>query len=148
MAACALLLAVAVPHAAADIGIRSIDQRVASTGQIVKLTASGYLGPRPWKPYPVAMISARHAPQPYPCRGGYCSPIRRLETLRRPPYLFLGYVDWRPVKGLGESGLGILRFRVPRVKPGPYLFALFCETCARGQKGSLIIDPRLVLRIR
>ncbi len=144
----ALVLAVAAPPAAADIGITSIDRSVASPGQFVRLTATGYLGPQPWRAYPIAMIAARSAPEPYACRCGYCSPHLRLAALRRTPYVFLGNLDWRPRMASDESGRGALRFRVPRVRPGRYVIALFCESCVRGPQGSVIIEPRLVLRVR
>jgi len=144
----ALVLAVAAPPAAADIGITSIDRSVASPGQFVRLTATGYLGPQPWRAYPIAMVSARSAPEPYACRGGYCSPRLRLAALRRAPYVFLGYLNWRPRMASDESGRGTLRFRVPRVRPGRYVFALFCESCVGGPQGSVIVDQRLALRIR
>lgn len=33
-----------------------------------------------------------------------------------------------------------LRFVVPNIEPGRYTFVIFCAECARGPRGSLIVD--------
>jgi hypothetical protein len=98
---------------------------------------------------PVVMIPAARAPKPVPFRDGYAAPKARLSELRPPRYRVVGAIErWQARDRSGGSGAGTLRFRVPRVPPAPYVFALFCDSCARGAAGSLIIDERLVLRVR
>jgi hypothetical protein len=140
--ACVLVLAF-VGSATADIGIRTVDRATAKPGDTVRVTARGFLGDRPWPAMPVVMLAA---PRPDP---SIHLTHRRMRParLRRPPYRFLGTITrWRRLPN--GHGVGHLRFRVPRVARGRYVFGLFCDDCVRGTKGSLIIDHRLVLRVK
>lgn len=146
-----VLVALALPPAGArsDIGIRKLSTSVARPGDYVTVFASGYIGPKPWRPMPVVMIQAALAPKPIPVRGGFASPQALRSQLSPPRYRIVGAIrDWRPRDGTRVNAAGRLRFRVPRVASGLYVFALFCETCTRGPEGSLIIDARLRLRVR
>lgn len=149
--ALALLMVVAlvVPCAArADIGIIKLTPTAARPGDAVTIVVAGYLGPRPWRPMPVVMIPAKLAPKEVPFRGGFRSPIARRSELRPPPYRVVGAVrNWRPRDETGVNARGELRFRLPPVRPGRYVFALFCAPCWPGPRGSLIIDRRLVLTV-
>jgi hypothetical protein len=148
-AAVAVVVALVVTGAArGDIGIRELTPRTARAGDLVTVVAAGYLGPRPWQPMPVVMIPAKLAPKPRPVPGGFGSPIARRSDLRPPRYRIVGAVStWRPRDDTGVNARGVLRFRLPPVRPGRYVFALFCEPCRPGPRGSLIIDRRLVLTV-
>jgi hypothetical protein len=130
--------------ASADIGIRSIDAQTARTGDRVRITARGFLGARPWPAMPVEIVAAAQAPRP--SRLGV-TPRMRAERLRRPPYHLVGSIrGWRRLAN--GHGVGTLEFRVPAVIPDRYVLGLFCDRCVRGPKGSLIIDRRLVMRVK
>jgi hypothetical protein len=129
--------------ATADIGIRGISARSARPGEVVRVTARGCLGDRPWPAMPVVLVAAVNAPRPSVYGG---APTMHPERLRGKPYRLLGAIArWRP---LGSChGVGHLTFRVPRVARGRYVFGLFCDRCVNGPEGSLIIDHGLVLRV-
>jgi hypothetical protein len=146
-----LVMLVALVGASAahgDIGIRKLTPTAAQPGEPITVVAAGYLGPRPWQPMPVVMIPAKMAPKPRPVPGGLGSPIARRGDLRPPRYRIVGVVrNWGQRDETGVNGTGALRFRLPPVRPGRYVFALFCDACRSGPGGSLIIDPRLVLAV-
>jgi hypothetical protein len=96
---------------------------------------------------PVVIVAKQRAPQLRLCGGGSCRPRMLPRRLTRPPYRRLGAISrWRTQPD--GHGIGSLTFAVPRLVPGPYLFGLFCDRCIRGPEGSLIIDYRLILRVR
>ncbi|HEV3479032.1 MAG TPA: hypothetical protein VG144_06240 [Gaiellaceae bacterium] len=129
--------------ASADIGIDRISHKAARPGDVVRVTARGFLGAEPWPAMPVVLVAAVNAARPS-IYGA--SPTMRPERLRRKPYRLLGaIVRWRPLPN--GHGVGHLSFRVPRVARGRYVFGLFCDRCVNGPKGSRIIDHGLVLRV-
>jgi hypothetical protein len=140
------LLAAGAAHG--DIGIRKLTPASARPGDVITVVAAGYLGPRPWRALPVVMIPARLAPKLRPVRGGFGRPLALRSELRSPRYRVVGAVrNWQPRDQTGVNARGEFRFRLPAVPPGRYLFALFCDPCAPGPQGSLIIDRRLVLAV-
>jgi hypothetical protein len=146
----AALVALALPGATrADIGIVKLTPSVVRPGDAVTVVAAGYLGPKPWRPMPVVMVRAALAPKPVPVPGGYAAPRARRWELRPPRYRIVGAIQrWRARDTTGVNAAGRLVLRMPRVAAGRYVFALFCDSCARGAFGSLIIDEKLVLRVR
>ncbi len=129
--------------ARADIGIVTVSTTSARPGDVMSLVAEGYLGSKPWRSRPLVMIPVALAPR---CCA---SPRARLSELRPPRYRIIGAIrHWRLLDGTGVNARGRVRFRVPTVIPGRYLFGLFCGRCAAGDRGSVIIDRSLVLRIR
>jgi hypothetical protein len=131
-----------------DIGIVGLSRSIVRPGEFVSVVAAGYLGPKPWRPMPVVMVPASLAPKPVPVRGGFAAPQTRRSELRPPRYHVVGEVRrWRARDRTGVNATGQLRFRVPRVPARHYVLALFCDTCAPGPAGSLIIDERLELRV-
>jgi hypothetical protein len=131
-----------------DVGIRKLMPTSARPGEQITIVAAGYLGPRPWRPMPIVMIPAKLAPRPRPVQGGLGSPIARRSDLRPPRYRIVGAVrNWRRRDERAVNATGALRFRLPPVRTGRYVFALFCDPCRSGPRGSLIIDPRLVLAV-
>jgi hypothetical protein len=133
--------------ASADIDIDVVTPRRARPGDPVRVTARGFLGPRPWPAMEVAMIPMAKAPKPQ-----HWGVAMRRARLRRPPFRIVGTIRrWRPLPprpyqyGHGE---GSIVFRTPDVRSGRYLFGLFCDPCLRGPRGNLIIDRRLVLKVR
>lgn len=144
-----LALALVVSAAArGDIGIVKLNPTTARPGDLITVVVAGYLGQRPWRPMPVVLIPSALAPPEVPFRGGFRSPIARRADLRPPRYRVVGAVrNWRAPDSTGVNARGVIRFRLPPVRPGRYVFALFCETCWPGPRGSLIIDRRLVLTV-
>jgi hypothetical protein len=67
--------------------------------------------------------------------------------LLRPPYRLVGTI--RRWQGRTRNGhaWGYVVFRVPKVKLGRYVFGMFCPPCVRGPRGSLIVDPALILTV-
>ena len=51
--------------------------------------------------------------------------------------MFLGWGSRRSAPAFPGQSYG-LRFRIPRIKPGPYEFVAFCDACSPGPSGSLI----------
>jgi hypothetical protein len=148
-AASSLVVALLVTGAAhGDIGIRKLTPTSARPGDVITVVAAGYLGPQPWRAMPVVMIPARLAPKLRPVRGGFGRPLALRTELRPPRYRVVGAVrNWRPRDQAGVNARGELRLRLPAVPPGRYVFALFCDPCSPGPRGSLIIDRRLVLAV-
>jgi hypothetical protein len=146
----AILVALMLPATAvADIGVRSVNPTTAKPGQVVRITVAGYLGQRPWRPMPVVLVPQALAPRPYRCRGGFCTPAVVRAALTKAPYRLLGEVRrWQALDETGVNATGELRARIPDVRTGRYLLGLFCSSCTRGPKGSVIIDYRLTLVVR
>jgi hypothetical protein len=144
-------IALAAPTAVArgDIGIVGVAPTHARPGDRIRVTAQGYLGMTTW-PYPVVMVEARRAPQPYSCMHGtaICEPSFLPTALSRPPFDLVGWImHWQRIAPLGaQQGRATLTFRLPRVAPGLYAFGLFCASCTPGPKGSLIVAA-LPLRV-
>jgi hypothetical protein len=138
----AVLAALVLPGAGrGDVGIVKVSRSQARAGDFLSIVAAAYLGPKPWRAMPVVMIPAALAPNP--------TPRARLSQLRPPRYRVVGAIwPWRARDQTGVNAIGQLRFRVPRVPPRRYVFALFCDACAAGSRGSLIIDHRRVLSVR
>lgn len=59
-------------------------------------------------------------------------------------YIRLAQIDWTPVTGTSASDI---RLRVPRIRPGSYRLAVYCEPCITGPIGSVIASDNTV-RIR
>ncbi len=78
----------------------------------------------------------------------FCEPSFFPAALERPPFKVVGTITrWRQVGPRGvQQGKATLRFRLPRVAPGRYVFGLFCPSCIHGPKGSLIVAYDLILR--
>jgi hypothetical protein len=136
-------------EAAADIGIVGVAPTHARPGDPIRVTAQGYLGMTSW-PYPVVMVEAHRAPQPYSCMQGtaICEPSILPAALGRPPFIVVGWImHWQRIAPLGaQQGRATLIFRIPRVPAGRYVFGLFCSPCARGPKGSVIVAD-VILRV-
>jgi hypothetical protein len=149
-AAIALALLSPVQSAQADIGIVALSPTRAHTGDRIRVTAAGYLG-MTHQIFTVILVPEARAPQPHSCLNGtaICTPSFLPARLTRPPFTPVGKVkSWRQVGPRGvRQGRAILTFRLPRVAPGRYLLGLFCPSCTRGPKGSLIIADDLVLRV-
>jgi hypothetical protein len=140
-----LVAAIVAPGASADIGIRWISSRSAEPGDPFSVSVDGFLGSKPWPSMPIVMVAAGQAPQ---VRSGGSRPAMKLRRLYEPPYRWLGVIRrWHPIRREPGHGSGVLRFAIPKASSGRYLFGLFCESCVRGPRGSLIIDYRLQLKV-
>jgi hypothetical protein len=149
-AAIALALLVPIQPADADIGIVALSPRHAHSGDRIRVTAAGYLG-MTHQIFRVILVPEARAPQPHSCRNGtsICTPSFLPARLERPPFTLVGKVTrWRQIGPSGiRQGRAMLTFRLPPVAPGRYVLGLFCPSCTRGPKGSLIIAADLILRV-
>ncbi len=149
-----VLLAVAlvapVQAARADIGIVGVTPSQARRGDRVRVTAAGYLG-MTHQTFRVVLVPASRAPRPYSCMHGttFCEPSFLLPALDRPPFRVIGSIKrWRRIGPRGaQQGRASLVFRLPTVGPGRYVFGLFCPSCIRSPRGSLIVAYDLILRV-
>jgi hypothetical protein len=130
------LFGVLCATAHADLGPPRLSQSAGKPGQVVTGRAP--------RGMPVLMIPERLAPQPYSCNGNaICAPYS-VGAPSRSPWVRLGRLSG-PVFPIT---FGTLRFRVPRVEPGPYKIFLYCEPCYRGRRGSLLTDRRIFRVLR
>jgi hypothetical protein len=134
-----LVALMAPPSALADIDIDEISRKTARPGQHVRVTAAGFVGSGGWTA-PVVMLPAS--------RASRVSQRLQYSRLARPPYRLVGTI--RSWHGLTRNhhAWGFVVFRTPKLRPGRYVFGLFCPPCVRGPKGSLIVDPALVLTVK
>jgi hypothetical protein len=149
-AAIVLALLSPVRAAEADIGIVGLSPKHARTGDRIRVTAAGYLG-MTHQVFTVILVPKARAPQPHSCMSGtaICTPSFLPARLRRPPFTPAGKItSWRQVGARGiRQGRAVVTFRLPRIAPGRYVLGLFCPTCTRGPKGSLIIADDLILLV-
>src|SRR2546423_906152 len=133
--------------ASADIGIVRVNPSRVRPGGQVQVTAAGYLG-MTHQVFTVILMPAAKAPQPHSCMNGsaICTPAFLPARLRQPPFTPVGKIkSWRQVGPRGiRQGRAVLSFRAPPVAPGRYKLGLFCPSCTRGPKGSLIISDDLI----
>jgi hypothetical protein len=76
---------------------------------------------------PIYLVPESHAPRPMPCQDGtaYCAP-RSWHPPGR-PYVLLGRLR-RTTRDYARQRFA---FRVPRVSPGRYQVAIWCQPCGR-----------------
>jgi hypothetical protein len=149
--------------AEADVGIERVSRRAGEPGQQVVLTvacggckaASIVNGPaHPPRDFPVLLVPSARVPRSGPCPGDgeRCAPSS-LGPPRGDPFVLLGKA--KPTfreRDLARTPVPRyrLRFRIPEVEPGSYAFVLYCASCYRGPRGSLIAyrqDPGWRLRV-
>ena len=134
VAALALVSAVVLAApASADVGVELLTTS-ARRGAIVRINV--FAPPR----MPLYLVTASRALQPHRCHGdAICAP-----SSIGPPNHW-PYVRLRP---LSPRSSFIMRAGVPaRLRPGRYRAVLYCESCYRGPRGSLVISGNtLVVR--
>ena len=100
---------------------------------------------QPPKEFPVSLVPIEKAPKPHRCGpNALCSPQPR-GAPRRAPFTYLGRATPPPDDDPSERHYlprYLLDFEIPKLRPGVYTFAIFCDVCARGKRGSLIANPR------
>jgi hypothetical protein len=135
--------------AAADIGIVSMSAKTAQPGQRVSIRVEGYLGPKPWRAYPIVLVPRSAEPHPYKCgTRAICGPTRLADAISKAPFRVVGsVVHWHILRGISVNGWGMLVFHVPKLSPGVYVPMLVCARCARAPRVSLIATRGLALRI-
>jgi hypothetical protein len=139
--AVSVLTALTSRPAGADIGIEAVRPTVVEPGDGVTLTVACGGCPPGGLSLPVSIVPVAQAPEYQPCRAhALCSP-----TARKPP-------GEAPFRFIGRTGrTSSLRFAVPHLRPGRYVFVIYCGRCWPGRRGSLISDPqdrRELLRVR
>ena len=158
----ALLLAVA-SSAQADVGVVSASRAAGDPGTPVELTLGcGFCFPpcvggsghrhapgdphgacmldshrEPPPSFPIWLTPLKHSLKPYVCgRGEDCVP-----GSSRPPHLPSFIYLGRALPIAPGDGHEIPRYRlafgVPEVRPGRYKYAIFCDACIDGPRGSL-----------
>jgi len=88
-------------------------------------------------------------PESYARRIGFLDiAIPVANAPNRPPFRLLGrerctnkvhYIGDYP-NGDWSAWIGYLRFRVPHVPPGRYQLVVYCASCWRGPRGSLVVN--------
>jgi hypothetical protein len=141
LGAVSVLTAFTSRPAEADIGVQAVSPTVVEPGDgvILKVACGGC--PLGGLSLPVSIVPVAQAPEYRPCRANaLCSP-----TARKPP-------GEPPFRFIGRTGrASSLRFAVPQLRPGRYVFVIYCGPCWPERRGSLISDPqdrREVLRVR
>jgi hypothetical protein len=138
------VLLIAAPAAMADVGVVSVDPKAAGPGEGVNLTV-GCGACSAEASFPVSLVPVASAPRPHPCgENAICLPTAAVPP-RESPFVFLGSTSGgRPLYS-GADPVGSksdLRFGVPELAPGRYAFVVFCASCVRGPRGSLLADTR------
>jgi hypothetical protein len=138
------VLLIAASAARGDVGVVSVDPKAAGPGEGVNLTV-GCGACSAEASFPVSLIPVKSAPRPHPCgENALCNPTAAGPP-RDGPFVFLGSTSGgRPLYS-GADRVGSksdLRFGVPELVPGGYAFVIFCASCVRGPRGSLLDDTR------
>jgi hypothetical protein len=143
-----------------DVGVGGLAPRAGAPGDPVQVSivcgwcASSSIGGRrrPPAPFPVSLVPVARAPKPHPCMGGkaVCGPFAAGPPRHR-PFAYLGKA--KPVFDLDHPPENVwaakyrLRFRIPRVRPGPYAFVIYLGFS--GDRGGLAVDStRYLLHVR
>jgi hypothetical protein len=159
---CACLFSAA--PAQADVGVERVSRSAGQVGDVVDLTIGcGFCFPpchgapgernvpcmldtkaEPPEAFPVSLVPIEKAPAPRRCGPrALCSPQVPAPPAR-PPFAFLGEAT-PPADDEDRPGRHVprylLRFEIPKLRPGLYTFVIFCDTCAPGTRGSLIASP-------
>jgi hypothetical protein len=165
----------AVAPANGDVGVAGLAPRAGAPGEWVEVSigcgwcASSSIGGRRRPPaaFPVSVVPLARTPKPQPCRASIIARLRKklskavaekaecspeaAEPPRRRPYVFLGKA--KPLFDLDHPPYSPraanyrLRFRIPRVTPGPYAFVIYLGFS--GGRGGLDVDPfRYLLHVR
>jgi hypothetical protein len=151
--------------ASGDVGVEKVSRLAGAPGDSVDLTlACGFCFPPchgapghrnvpcmlgmkapPPKEFPLSLVPIEKAPKLHRCGpNAVCPPLPR-GAPRRAPYTYLGRAT--PPADDGSSSAGndvpryLLHFDIPDLKPGVYTYVIFCDVCARGERGSLIANP-------
>lgn len=143
-----LAVCILVGPAAADIGIVRVAPVTARPGGTVRVTVNGYVGLRA-ATMPLVVVPAALLPRPFACKKGaaICEPNVWRGRLDRPPYRLVGFARrWRRDRDQPDHATAVAAVRVPRLRPGRYVVALWCGPCVRGPQGSLIAGPTLTVR--
>jgi hypothetical protein len=166
VSAIALLAALALPPAAqADIGFTEASRTEAAPGEQVRVTVEcGFCyptcvgrpgdrhppgdpagvcmlrgrGERPPGGFPIWLTAGDRFLGPYRCGPEMLCPAESARPPRLPEFTYLGRAELRSAASPNVLSRYVLRFRVPDVRPGPYNYVLFCESCVEGPRGSLI----------
>ena len=164
------LLALAAASAQAAVGVEKVSRRGGKPGTPVTITLGcGFcfppcVGPRgerrpkgfahgpcmlgtkqdPPASFGISLVPRSRAPELIECGpNAFCSPST-LAPPRRTPFRFLGNAVPPPGGNNPESGEPpryLLDFTIPDVRPGAYLYEIWCDVCAEGKRGSLISVP-------
>jgi hypothetical protein len=164
-----VLFALVATQARADVGVEGASRHGGEPGTTVTLTIDcgfcfppcvgpkgerhpeGFddgpcmLGPRKEPPtsFEVSIVPRAMAPQLGECgTGPVCTPST-LGPPRRAPWSFLGRAV-PPPGGNDPSDGGpryLLSFEIPDLRPGSYVYEIWCGACVKGDRGALISDP-------
>jgi hypothetical protein len=101
---------------------------------------------QPPKEFPISLVPIEKAPKLHRCGpNAVCPPLPR-GAPRHAPYAYLGRAtppadDESPASG-NYVPRYLIHFDIPDLRPGVYTYAIFCDVCAPGKRGSLIANPR------
>lgn len=164
-------LAALAGAARADVGVMSASQRTAAPGEEMRVTLGcgfcfppcvgpkgekhpegfahggcmlGTHGAPPPRSFGVSLVVLEDRPRPHRCGPDALCPPVRARPPRNGPYTYLGLAT--PPPGGNDPSHGAiprysLDFEVPRLAPGTYLYVIWCDACAEGRDGGLVVDP-------
>ena len=162
-----LLVLIAPASTPASVGIEKTSRAAAAPGERVKVTIGcGFCFPpcegkparntpcmldtnrQPPSRFPLSLVPVERAPKPRRCGPrALCAPQADAPPAGH-PYSFLGDALPPPdIEQIRESGRRYvprysLEFEVPDLPAGNYVYVIFCETCVRGEGGSLLAETR------
>jgi hypothetical protein len=106
----------------------------AHVGDVVRIQAGA--GLRMYALLPLYLVPAHRAPRPHPCKLRNGAPASCEQFAPRPPtggvYHRIGMLNVR------RRRLETITYIVPPLRPGRYVYVLYCAACYRGSGGSLI----------
>ncbi len=162
----AAVAALGAEPAGAAVGVEKVSRLAGAPGDPVDLTlACGFCFPpchgapghrnvpcmldtkaQPPKEFQISLVPIEKAPKVHRCGPNAVCPPQPRGAPRSAPYTYLGRAT--PPAEDGSSAAGdnvpryLLHFEVPSLRPGVYTYVIFCDVCVRGERGSLIADPR------
>ena len=100
---------------------------------------------QPPESFAISLVPIEKAPKPHWCGpNALCSPTPR-GAPRQAPYTYLGRATPPQAGDVPSEEKNIPRylldFDIPDLRPGIYAYVIFCDVCARGERGSLIASP-------
>jgi len=172
---------VSAPAARADVGVEKVSRLAGAPGDPVILTLGcgfcfppcqgpkghrhpeGYrrkgpsmLGPKadPPRSFGISLVPVAKISKPNGCGPNSLCPSQARRPPRQHPFTFLGLATPPPGGNNPEHGGApryLLDFDIPDLRPGLYVYVIYCGVCVKGREGGLIAFPEAApwrLRVR
>lgn len=101
----------------------------------------GTHGAQPPSSFGISLVSIDDAPEPHHCGPKAVCPPQASAPPRKAPFRYLGQAIPPPQGNNPEHGDApryLLDYKIPKLAPGLYAYVIFCDTCLKGKRGSLI----------